>query len=73
MNWIPYFLFWSVGFFLGFAIGEIAALGNAQSETSMTLPQGACDPAKTQVLRMDGSEQITQVLDRGVNCVVVMK
>lgn len=42
-------------------------------ESSMTLPQGACDPAKTQVLRMDGSEQITQVIGRGVNCVVVMR
>lgn len=73
MTWTPYFLFASVGFFLGFAIGDIAALDNAPAETSMTLPQGSCDPAKTQVIHTDGSEQITQVLDRGVNCVVVMR
>lgn len=64
-----------VGGLIGLALTDLSEVMQADEsvEPSMTLPQGSCDPAKTQVLRMDGAEQITQVLDRGVNCVVVMQ
>ena len=56
-----------LGFLIGFAFGDTPV------KPSMTLPQGSCDSAKTQVLRMDGSEQITQVIGRGVQCVLVRR
>jgi hypothetical protein len=69
MNWPASISLLGLGFVLGFASSD----WRVEPEASMTLPQGSCDPAKTQVLRMDGSEQITQVIGRGVNCVVVVK
>lgn len=68
MNWTASISLIGIGFLIGFAFGDTPII-----EASMTMPQGTCDPAKTQVLRMDNSEQITQVLDRGVTCIVVMQ
>lgn len=42
-----------------------------QADEVQVIPQGECDPARVQVIHTDNSRQMTVVLDRGVNCVVV--
>ena len=70
---LAHFLFWSIGFLIGLAVSDFheAMLG---VEAPQAAHQGQCpDPSKAQVLRMDNSNQISQVLDRGVNCVTVLR
>lgn len=61
-------------FFVGALFGlAVTDFSDARLRVEVVAVEAPCDPAKTQVLYMDNSEQITQVLDRGVNCVVVMR
>jgi hypothetical protein len=69
MNWPASISLLGLGLVLGFASSD----WRVEPEASMTLPQGSCDPAKTQVIHTDGARQMTQVIGRGVECVVVIR
>ena len=72
MNFPIFGLFGAVCFLFGMAVTDFSeAMQGVEVEPIEV--RAPCDPKHTQVLRMDNSNQVTQVLDRGVNCVVVRR
>lgn len=60
---------------LGMIIGGLVGLAipDAKEVIGQPVVESPCDPKRTQVLRMDNAERITQVLDRNIQCVVVTR